>query len=194
MGGPGGEGHEAAAPQIVAREVVAARGRVVIDLPHLAARVEAFAVGEHVSAVGKETAVNKWPLRELQRQSPRRVDRPEAVLSPPDARGVLDEWRMAYNHMRPHGGLKWLTPAALVTGLDDMASRVVFAAERGVSPVGATPFPPTHHADCSPTLSYALAQKPSGVIPTRDRRLIFSLSRSSGGFVPAPGGFVPGSA
>jgi len=27
------------------------------------------------------------------------------------------------------------------------------SASRGVSPVGATPLPPTHHADCSPTLS-----------------------------------------
>jgi len=27
------------------------------------------------------------------------------------------------------------------------------AASRGVSPVVATPLPPTHHADCSPTLS-----------------------------------------
>jgi transposase InsO family protein len=54
---------------------------------------------------------------------------------------------------RPRGGLKWLTPAAFVAGLDDTASGVVPAASRGVSPVGATPLPPTHHADCSPTLS-----------------------------------------
>jgi DNA-directed RNA polymerase specialized sigma24 family protein len=32
-------------------------------------------------------------------------------------------------------------------------SAVVPAAARGVSPVGAAPLPPTHHADCSPTLS-----------------------------------------
>ncbi|MFM9012011.1 MAG: integrase core domain-containing protein [Planctomycetota bacterium] len=35
---------------------------------------------------------------------------------------VLDQWRMDYNHRRPHGGLKWLTPAAFVAGLDDTAS------------------------------------------------------------------------
>ncbi|MFM7034628.1 MAG: hypothetical protein ACKOYJ_05460, partial [Planctomycetia bacterium] len=49
--------------------------------------------------------------------------------------------------------VKWLTPAAFVARLDDTASGVVPAASRGVSPVGATPLPPTHHADCSPTLS-----------------------------------------
>jgi len=42
---------------------------------------------------------------------------------------------------------------ALAAGLDDTASGVVPAATRGVSPVGATPLPPTHHVDCSPTLS-----------------------------------------
>jgi hypothetical protein len=47
----------------------------------------------------------------------------------------------------------WLTPAAFVAGLDDTASGVVPAVARGVSPVGATPLPPTHHADCSSTLS-----------------------------------------
>ncbi|MFN7811046.1 MAG: IS3 family transposase, partial [Planctomycetia bacterium] len=77
----------------------------------------------------------------------------ELFLSLPEARVVLDQWRMDYNHRRPHGGLKWMTPAAFVAGLDDTASGVVPAASRGVSPVGATPLPPTHHADCSPTLS-----------------------------------------
>jgi len=77
----------------------------------------------------------------------------ELFLSLPEARVVLDQWRMDYNHRRPHGGLKWQTPAAFIAGLDDMASGVVPAASRGVSPVGATPLPPTHHADCSPSLS-----------------------------------------
>jgi putative transposase len=77
----------------------------------------------------------------------------ELFLSLPEAWVVLDQWRMDYNHRRPHGGLKWLTPAAFVTGLDNTASGVVPAASLGVSLVGATPLPPTHHADCSPTLS-----------------------------------------
>jgi transposase InsO family protein len=77
----------------------------------------------------------------------------ELFLSLPEARVVLDQWRMDYNHRRPHGGLKWLTPAAFVAGLDGNASGVVPVASRGVSTVGAAPLPPTHHADCSPTLS-----------------------------------------
>lgn len=46
----------------------------------------------------------------------------------------------------------WPT-AGFVAGLNDTASGVVGAASRGVSPVGATPLPPTHWADCLPTLS-----------------------------------------
>ena len=78
----------------------------------------------------------------------------ELFLSLPEARVVLDQWRVDYNHRRPHGGLKWMTPAAYAAGLDDTGSGVVPGPPRGVSPVGATPLPPTHHADsCSPTLS-----------------------------------------
>ncbi len=58
----------------------------------------------------------------------------ELFLSLPEARVVLDQWRMDYNHRRPHGGLKWMTPAAFVAGLDDTASGAVPAASRGVSP------------------------------------------------------------
>ena len=66
---------------------------------------------------------------------------------------LVADQAMDYNQRRPHGGLKWMTPAAFVAGLDDAASGAFSAAPRGVSPVGATPLPPTHHADCSPTLS-----------------------------------------
>ena len=55
--GDGGDGHEAAARQVVAREVVAAGGRVVVDLPPLAARLELAAVGESIAAVAEEAAV-----------------------------------------------------------------------------------------------------------------------------------------
>ena len=56
-------------------------------------------------------------------------------MSLPEARVVLDQWRMDHNHRRPHGGLKWMTPAAFVAGLDDTASGAVPAASRGASPV-----------------------------------------------------------
>ena len=53
----------------------------------------------------------------------------ELFLSLPEARHVLDEWRLEYNHRRPHSGLNWETPAAV-------------AARLAGPPVGATPLPP----------------------------------------------------
>jgi putative transposase len=76
----------------------------------------------------------------------------ELLLSLPEARVVLDQWRVDYNHRRPHSGLNWMTPAAYAAGLDDTGSGMVPGPPCGVSAVGATPLPPTHHADsCSPT-------------------------------------------
>ena len=78
----------------------------------------------------------------------------ELFLSLPEVCVVLDQWRVDYNHRRPHGGLKWMTPAAYVAGLDDTASGLAPGPTRGVSQVGAAPLPSTHHADsCSATLS-----------------------------------------
>ena len=65
---------------------------------------------------------------------------------PPDS-------RIAIVFDRPSVTSWKLTPAAFVAGLDDTASGAVPAASRGVSPVGATPFPLKRHADCPPTLS-----------------------------------------
>ena len=70
----------------------------------------------------------------------------ELFLSVPEARFVLDEWRLEYNHRRPHSGLKWQTPAAYAAALDDRSAGVFPAASRVASPVGATPLPPTPHA------------------------------------------------
>jgi len=53
----------------------------------------------------------------------------ELFLSLPEARYVLDEWRVQYNNDRIHGGLNWMTPAA-------------FAASLSGPPVGASPLPP----------------------------------------------------
>ena len=43
-------------------------------------------------------------------------------------RAAWDEWRVEYNHRRPHSGLNWETPAAV-------------AARLAGPPVGATPLP-----------------------------------------------------
>ena len=70
----------------------------------------------------------------------------ELFLSVPEARFVLDEWRLEYNHRRPHSGLRWQTPAAYAAALEDLSAGVFSAASRVASPVGATPLPPTPHA------------------------------------------------
>jgi transposase InsO family protein len=71
----------------------------------------------------------------------------ELFLSVPEARYVLDEWRAEYNHRRPHSGLQWQTPAAYAAKLVDRQAGVFPAAPRVESPVRATPFPPTQHAN-----------------------------------------------
>ena len=70
----------------------------------------------------------------------------ELFLSVPEARFVLDEWRLEYNHRRPHSGLRSQTPAAYAAALEDLSAGVFSAASRVASPVGATPLPPTPHA------------------------------------------------
>lgn len=71
----------------------------------------------------------------------------ELFLSVPEARYVLDEWRAEYNHRRPHGGLQWQTPAAYAAQLVDPKAGAFPVASRVESPVGATPLPPTQHAN-----------------------------------------------
>ena len=71
----------------------------------------------------------------------------ELFLSVPEARYVLDEWRAEYNHRRPHSGLGWQTPAAYAAKLVDRQAGVFPTAPRVESPVKATPFPPTQHAN-----------------------------------------------
>ena len=71
----------------------------------------------------------------------------ELFLSVPEARFVLDEWRLEYNHRRPHSGLNWQTPAAYAANIIDRPTGVFPGASRVASPVGATPLPPTPHAD-----------------------------------------------
>jgi putative transposase len=71
----------------------------------------------------------------------------ELFLSVPEARYVLDEWRAEYNHRRPHSSLGWQTPAAYAAKLVDRQAGVFPTAPRVESPVRATPFPPTQHAN-----------------------------------------------
>ncbi len=71
----------------------------------------------------------------------------ELFLSVPEARFVLDEWRLEYNHRRPHSGLKWQTPAAYATQLVDRQAGA-FRPRRVLSrKEGAQPRLETQHAN-----------------------------------------------
>jgi putative transposase len=71
----------------------------------------------------------------------------ELFLSLTEARYVLDEWRMDYNHRRLHSSLNWQTPAAFAAGLEDLSVGTCPAAPSVGPPVGATPLPPAQQTD-----------------------------------------------
>jgi len=78
----------------------------------------------------------------------------ELFLSLAEARYVLDEWRLDYNHRRPHSSLNWQTPATFAAMLIDTTTGVFPAASHAEPPVGAAPLPPAQHATIpSPILS-----------------------------------------
>ena len=66
----------------------------------------------------------------------------ELFLSVAEARYVLDEWRLDYNHRRPHSGLNWQTPATFAAKLNHKPAGTFPAATLADPPVRATPFPP----------------------------------------------------
>lgn len=71
----------------------------------------------------------------------------ELFLSLAEARHVLDEWRLDYNHRRPHSSLNWQTPAAFAAGLEDPLVGTFPAASSGDPTLGATPLPSAHQTD-----------------------------------------------
>ena len=76
----------------------------------------------------------------------------ELFLSLTEARYVIDEWRLDYNHRRPHSSLNWQTPAAYAANLKH-ADGVFSSASQADPPVGATPLPPAQPASIPPILS-----------------------------------------
>ncbi len=77
----------------------------------------------------------------------------ELFLGLDEARYVLDEWRLDYNHRRPHSSLNWQTPAAYAASLEDDPVAGVFpAASPADPPVGATPLPPAQQANNPPPI------------------------------------------
>ncbi len=77
----------------------------------------------------------------------------ELFLSMTEARYVVDEWRLEYNHHRPHGSLAWQTPASFAAMIEGKAAGVFPVAPRAEPPFGAAPLPPAQHAKDSPILS-----------------------------------------
>ena len=76
----------------------------------------------------------------------------ELFLSLAEARYVIDEWRLDYNHRRPHSSLNWQTPAAYAAGLKQ-ADGTFPSAQQADPPVGATHLPPAQPAPTPPILS-----------------------------------------
>jgi len=75
----------------------------------------------------------------------------ELFLGLDEARYVLDEWRLEYNHRRPHSGIGWRTPAAYAAICDDKTVAGVFPATTLADPpVGAAPLPPVQPANQYP--------------------------------------------
>ncbi len=77
----------------------------------------------------------------------------ELFLSLAEARYVIDQWRLDYNHRRPHSSLNWQTPAAYSASLNEHADGVFSSAPLADPPVGATPLPPDQQAKHQPFLS-----------------------------------------
>jgi len=78
----------------------------------------------------------------------------ELFLSLAEARYVLDEWRLDYNHRRPHSSLNWQTPAAYAATLNEPVAGTFPAAPLADPPVGAAPLPTAQQASThSPILS-----------------------------------------
>ena len=77
----------------------------------------------------------------------------ELFLSLAEARYVLDQWRLDYNHRRPHSSLNWQPPAAYAAHLiDDQADGTFSLASHADPPVGATPLPPAQHVSSNPPI------------------------------------------
>ena len=79
----------------------------------------------------------------------------ELFLGLDEARYVVDEWRLDYNHRRPHSGIGWQTPASYAAMCDQTTVGVFPAASRAEPAFGAAPLSPVQHAS---TLNPILSQ------------------------------------
>tara|TARA_B110000495_G_C22949402_1_gene555929 strand:- start:51 stop:905 length:855 start_codon:yes stop_codon:yes gene_type:complete len=77
----------------------------------------------------------------------------ELFLSIAEARYVIDQWRLDYNHQRPHSSLNWQTPAAYAAKLTESADGTFRSAPLVDPLVGAAPLPTNQQAKQHPFLS-----------------------------------------
>ncbi|MDP7179578.1 MAG: integrase core domain-containing protein, partial [Verrucomicrobiota bacterium] len=68
----------------------------------------------------------------------------ELFLSLVEARYVLDEWRLEYNHRRPHSSIGWQTPAAFAATCKNDGVGLFPAATLGGPPPRGGPHAPAH--------------------------------------------------
>ena len=76
----------------------------------------------------------------------------DLFLSLPEARYVLDEWRLEYNHRRPHSGIRWQTPAVFAAALEGKSAEA-FPAATPAGPAVPVRVPPAQPANHHPILS-----------------------------------------
>ena len=86
----------------------------------------------------------------------------ELLLSLAEARYVLNEWWLDYNHRRPDSALDWRTPVDFAANLkvqEDQADGASPLAMQPDPPDGVAPLPPAQLARSSLILSQGLVQK-----------------------------------
>jgi len=76
----------------------------------------------------------------------------ELFLSLVEARYVLDEWRLEYNHRRPHSSIGWQTPAAFAATCKNDGVGLFPAATLADPPLGAAPLAPAQPAHSQPPI------------------------------------------
>lgn len=83
----------------------------------------------------------------------------ELFLSLAEARYVLDEWRLEYNHCRPHSGIGWQTPAAYAAKWKEEFSGLFPARKQADPTLGAAPLSSAQPANNKPILSHNMVSK-----------------------------------